>query len=304
MSTEPQYPHLPVMPEETLRLLITNPDGVYFDGTAGLGGHSELICRALSDKGRLVAADLDADALELAAKRLAPFGNKVSFEHASYTQAPALAKKLGLEGFDGALYDLGLSSWQLDAQQRGFSFRTGGPLDMRYNKTAGITAADIVNKWPWLEIESIIRRYGEDRFAGRIATVLCAERAIKPIETAEQLALLLERAVPRRTWGRIHPATRTFQALRIAVNGELDNVESALTNLDFAIKPGGRAVFISFHSLEDRLVKHSLRGKAAQGGWQDLTRRPLTAGEQEQQDNPRARSAKLRGAQRISGGTQ
>jgi 16S rRNA (cytosine1402-N4)-methyltransferase len=295
--------HIPVLPEETMRLLITDPDGIYFDGTAGLGGHSELICRALSPKGRLIAADLDAGTLELAAKRLAAFKDRVTLVHASYVKGPELAKQFTQDGFAGALYDLGLSSWQLE-ERRGFSFKTGGPLDMRYDKTAGITAAEIVNTWPMVEIAGIIGRLGEDRFAGRIASRICRERETKKIETAEELAGIVGSAVPRATWGRIHPATRTFQALRITVNGELENVENALKDLDGTIRPGGRAAFITFHSLEDRIVKHALRAKAAEGGWQDLTRRPIEAAEREQAENPRARSAKLRAAQRICGGTR
>ncbi|MDD2774243.1 MAG: 16S rRNA (cytosine(1402)-N(4))-methyltransferase RsmH [Elusimicrobiales bacterium] len=298
MISDGEFAHKPVLPEETLRLLLHDPDGVYLDGTAGLGGHSELICEKLSDKGRLVFADWDAGSLEIAKKRLERFSKKAIALHANYADAPAEAAKLGITGFDGALYDLGLSSWQLDAQRRGFSFKTGGPLDMRYDISRGITAGEIVNRWPHAQLADIIRRYGEDRFAGRIASFICRNREPNAITTAEQLAAIVEHAVPRAAWGRIHPATRTFQALRIAVNDELENLERALGGLDSLVKPGGRAVFITFHSLEDRLVKRALRAKAAQGGWTDLTKKPVEAGEAEQASNPRARSAKLRAAQR------
>jgi 16S rRNA (cytosine1402-N4)-methyltransferase len=298
MSDANGFAHKPVLAEETLRLLVHNPDGIYLDGTAGLGGHSELICERLSGKGLLVFADLDAGSLEIATERLKRFGKKAVALHANYADAREAAANIGITGFDGALYDLGLSSWQLDEQKRGFSFKTGGPLDMRYNMSRGITAEEIVNRWPQEQLADIIRRYGEERFAGRIAFALARERAKSVIDTAERLSAVVESAVPRATWGRLHPATRTFQALRIAVNGELDNVSRALDGLDLLVNPGGRAVFITFHSLEDRLVKHSLRARAAAGGWTDLTRKPVEADEEEQRSNPRSRSAKLRAAQR------
>ena len=293
-----QYPHIPVLPEEVLRFLDVKPDGVYFDGTAGLGGHSEMICERLSSKGRLIAADMDAESLEIARGRLARFGGKAVFVQANYASIAQIAAEQGVSGFDGALFDLGLSSWQLE-QKRGFSFKDDGGLDMRYDKRRSISADEIVNKWPQEQLEDIIGRYGEERFAGRIAAAIARERTVSPIETATQLARTIERAVPRKTWGAIHPATRTFQALRIMVNGELENVEKSLKALEAALNSGGRAVYITFQSLEDRLVKHAFRDMAKGGNWRDLTKKPVVSGERESQDNPRSRSAKLRAVQKI-----
>ncbi|MFA5161242.1 MAG: 16S rRNA (cytosine(1402)-N(4))-methyltransferase RsmH [Elusimicrobiales bacterium] len=290
--------HTPVMPQEALHWLAVNPDGVYFDGTCGLGGHSGLICARLSPRGRLVAADMDAQSLEIARENLAEYADRVVFAHGNYAGIADIAREHAKDGFDGALFDLGLSSWQL-SQNRGFSFRDGGGLDMRYDRRRGVSAAEIVNTWPQEQLKDMIKRLGEERFAGQIASAIVKARAAGLIDTAARLAQTAEKAVPRRTWGAIHPATRTFQALRITVNGELENVEKSLKSLPSALKSGGRAVYITFQSLEDRLVKHAFRDMAADGSWSVLTRKPVVAQERETQENPRSRSAKLRAAQKI-----
>ena len=291
-----------------LTFLAVRPGGVYIDGTVGGGGHAEAILESSAPDGRLLGLDRDPGALEAAGERLARFGGRAVLRHGSFARLAALAE--GFAPADGVLLDLGLSSLQLADPARGFAFSREGPLDMRFDPTApGPTAADLVNGLPVKELAALLYRYGEERQAGRIAEAIVAAR---PLETTRQLAEVIERAVGRR--GRIHPATRTFQALRIAVNKELEALEAALPQAVDLLRPGGRLVVISFHSLEDRIVKRFLRresrdcicppetpvctcGHTAQ--LRLLTRKPVRPDPEEVERNPRARSARLRAAERI-----
>lgn len=308
-STEPPTVHIPVLLSAVLAWLQARPGGVYIDGTVGGGGHAEAILRASAPDGRLLGLDRDPAALEVAAKRLAPFGDRVTLRHGSFADLAALAADFAPA--DGVLLDLGLSSLQLANPGRGFSFAQEGPLDMRFDPTEDTpTAADLVNTLSVKELTEIFYRYGEERQARRIAEAIVAAR---PIRTTTELAHLVERVAGGRR-ERIHPATRVFQALRIAVNRELEALEVALPQALEVLKPGGRLVVISFHSLEDRIVKHFLQresrdclcppeipvcvcGHRAQ--LRVLTPKPVRPSEAEVAANPRARSARLRAAQKI-----
>ncbi|RLE39097.1 16S rRNA (cytosine(1402)-N(4))-methyltransferase, partial [Candidatus Acetothermia bacterium] len=248
--------HRPVMRTEAVRFLAPDRGRIYVDGTVGLGGHAAAILAA-GPEVRLIGIDRDPQALRYAAARLAQFGDRVRLVHGNYRDLAEILSNLGIETIDGFLLDLGLSSLQLDAPERGFSFRADGPLDMRMDPTQGRSAADLVNAASVEELARILRDYGEERFAGRIARAIVAAR---PIETTGALAEVVRRAIPRRFHERrIDPATRTFQALRIAVNDELRNLQDGLTAGFAALRPGGVIVVISFHSLEDRIVKRFFR---------------------------------------------
>jgi 16S rRNA (cytosine1402-N4)-methyltransferase len=307
--------HLPVLVEETLALLEPGRGGVFVDATLGLGGHAEAILRA-SDSVQLVGIDRDPQALELAARRLAPFGERVRFVNANFHHLePALAG-IGISGgIAGVLADLGVSSMQLDTPERGFSFRFDAPLDMRMG-LAERTAADLVNEGSEGELEKIIRDYGEERQARRIARSIVDARREQPIETTGQLKRLIERVKgsrpPWQEGGRVDPATLVFQALRIAVNDELAGLEGFIQQAIDLLEDDGRLVIISYHSLEDRIVKNALRDRAR--GEIDqvtgrphaetqlieaLTRKPVRPSEAEVERNPRSRSARLRAARRI-----
>jgi 16S rRNA (cytosine1402-N4)-methyltransferase len=285
--------HVPVLLAEALALLRPAPGGHILDATLGLGGHAEAILQAMEPAGTLVGIDRDAEALALAAQRLAPFGGRVRLIQGRYEH---LADLLGSdESFDGILFDLGTSSLQLDSEARGFSFGRQGPLDMRMDQHAGETAAQLLAHLPEPALADVIFRWGEERRSRRIARAIVEARRLGPIETTTALAAIVAQAVPRRAWPRhIHPATRTFQALRIAVNEELVGLGPALEDAAARLRPGGRIAAISFHSLEDRIVKQTWRTLAARGSVRILTKRPITAGEVEVAANPRARSAKLR----------
>jgi 16S rRNA (cytosine1402-N4)-methyltransferase len=299
--------HVPVLYHEVLAGLQPQAGGKYIDGTVGAGGHAAGLLGASGPDGQLLGLDRDPAALAVAAEVLAPFGARARLVHASYSQMDEAAADFA--PVDGILLDLGLSSLQLEDPQRGFAFQAEGPLDMRFDPASELTAAEIVNTWPLDELADIIYRYGEDRNAHRLARAIGAAR---PLSTTAELAAVIDKAVGGRQGERLHPATRTFQALRIAVNGELEAVEAVLPVAVSLLRPAGRLAVIAFHSLEDRLVKRFFREQAR--GKDDLqqpypapfepvltevTRRPLTAAPEEAARNPRARSAKLRIAEKL-----
>jgi 16S rRNA (cytosine1402-N4)-methyltransferase len=296
--------------------LAPQPGGIYLDGTLGGGGHSELILEKIGPDGLLFGIDRDQSALAAAAERLQRFGNCFRPIQGSFGEMEQLLKQENISAIDGLLLDLGVSSHQLDTVERGFSFRLDGPLDMRMDRLYGDSAADLVQELSAEELEQVIKEYGEERWARKIAQNIVHIRNDTPIITTFQLADLVARTIPRRFQeDRIHPATRTFQALRIAVNQELEQVKQGVKAGITLLKPGGRIAVISFHSLEDRIVKHLFR-EAATGctcpprmpycvcnrkpQLQILTGRPITAGADEIEINPRARSAKLRAAKKLS----
>jgi 16S rRNA (cytosine1402-N4)-methyltransferase len=301
--------HVPVLYHEVLAGLQPRPGGKYIDGTVGAGGHAAGLLSASGPDGRLLGLDRDPAALAAAAELLAPFGARARLVHTSYTRMAEAAAADGFAPVDGILLDLGLSSLQLDDRQRGFAFQAEGPLDMRFDPTSGPSAAEIVNTWPIEDLAEIIFRYGEDRNGNRIARAIGEAR---PLSTTVELAAVIERAVGGRRGERLHPATRTFQALRIAVNGELEAVEAVLPVAVSLLRPGGRLAVIAFHSLEDRLVKRFFREQARgnddarqpfpapfQPVLAEVTRHPVTATPEEAARNPRARSAKLRIAEKL-----
>jgi 16S rRNA (cytosine1402-N4)-methyltransferase len=292
--------HVPVLLAEVLEYLTPRAGGTYCDGTVGGGGHAEALLAASAPDGALLGVDRDGEALAVAAERLRPFGARARLAQGDYRDLAALARAAGLGPFDGILLDLGVSSLQLDDAARGFSFGREGPLDMRMDRAGrGPTAGDLLRRLPPHALEAMLREYGEERWARRIARALVAARARAPMATTTELADLVARAIPRRAWPRrIHPATRTFQALRIAVNRELEGLEEALEGAASLLAPGGRLAVISFHSLEDRAVKTAFRRLAAVRGLALLTRRPVIPATGEVAANPRARSAKLRAIRR------
>lgn len=290
--------HVPVLREEVLALLQPRPGGHYLDATVGLGGHAEAILRASAPSGTLLGVDRDGEALALARQRLAPFGPRVSLIPGRYEE---LADLPGIgKAYDGILFDLGASSLQLDSAERGFSFGREGSLDMRMDRSTGQTAADLVNRLSERDLADLIFRWGEERWSRRIARAIVTGRQQAPIRTTTELASIVAGAIPRRAWPRhIHPATRTFQALRIVVNDELTGLGPALEAAVGLVRPGGRVAAISFHSLEDRIVKQTWRRLESSRQARVLTKRPLTPGEAEVAGNPRARSAKLRAVERA-----
>lgn len=299
VNAEPE--HLPVMLEETLRCLAPRPGETMLDGTLGLGGHAVEILSRLSPGGELIGLDRDPEALALAAKRLDGVGGNYRLLHGTFDRVGALLKELEISSdgaFDGLLLDLGVSSMQLDRAERGFSFRNDGPLDMRMDPGEEESAASWLAQAPVEEIARVIRRYGEDPRAGKIARAIDRGRRERPITTTAELSSLIEELVPRRG-KKIHPATKTFQAIRIAVNRELDCLQDTLEKLDRYMKPGGRVVVLSYHSLEDRLVKTVFRDRVREGlfvSHPDGLQRPTQT---EVQSNPRSRSARLRAVVRA-----
>ncbi|MGI6259756.1 MAG: 16S rRNA (cytosine(1402)-N(4))-methyltransferase RsmH [Anaerolineaceae bacterium] len=298
-------PHRPVLYQETIEYLAPKSPGLYLDCTAGAGGHSEGILQASSPKGLLLALDLDPLAISLTKSRLAPFGERATIVQASYIDAARILQQIGWSALDGILMDLGVSSMQLDQQDRGFSFRYDAPLDMRFNPDKGPSAADLLNSLSEKDLADLIWRYGEERFSRRIARKIVENR---PLKTTFQLAELV-RSASGASKGKIDPATRTFQAIRIAVNDELNVIEKAIPSLIALLKPKGRLAIISFHSLEDRLVKQAFKRESIdclcppeqllctcghKASVKILTNKPITASEEEIEGNPRARSAKLR----------
>ncbi len=289
--------HQPVMAEVAVRFLVERPGGVYVDATVGAGGHSREILAAAGPAARVVALDRDLAAVAAAADALRGHAEAMMFRQGRFDELDAALDVLGISQVDGALFDLGVSSMQLDTAARGFSFQSDGPLDMRMDPAQAVTAATLVNQWSEAELADVIARYGQERWARRIARRLVQDR---PLHTTAALAACVVRALPRgRAWQRIHPATRTFQALRIAVNGELEALEAAIPQGIRRLKPGGRIVVLAYHSLEDRIVKRAFQRAAAAGTLAVLTRRPLRPDADEVRANPRSRSARLRAGERI-----
>ena len=291
-----QAPHTPVLLEATLRLLQPRADGTYIDATLGAGGHAEALLQASDPTGRLLGLDQDTTALHLARTRLALYGERATLVHANFRDLSRVAHAHGWTAADGILLDLGLSSMQLDQAERGFAFSHAAPLDMRMDPTQGLSATDLVNTLPERELADLIYEYGEEPASRRIARAIVAAR---PVETTTQLAQVVARVAGGKGRWRIHPATRTFQALRIAVNDELGALKAVLPQAVSLLTPGGRLAVISFHSLEDRIVKQFMRDETQQGRLLTLTRKPVTADETETAANSRARSAKLRAAERL-----
>ncbi|KAA3647053.1 MAG: 16S rRNA (cytosine(1402)-N(4))-methyltransferase RsmH [Chloroflexi bacterium] len=303
-------PHQPVLYQPVLDLLEPLDGGRYVDGTLGAGGHAHGILTASGPNGRLLGLDVDGEAIALAKERLDKFGDRANIVQASYTTLDQQLYVIGWDQVDGILLDLGASSMQFDSPERGFSFMQSGPLDMRFDNSLGQSAAELVNNVTEEDLAALLREYGEERKARRIARAITKAR---PLQTTSELAELVAKSVGRPQ-ERIHPATRTFQALRIAVNTELENVKAVLPQALAALKPGGRMAVISFHSLEDRMVKRFIQQHSrppavnpdlppSSEHWEpnlkEITRKPVTADEEEVQLNPRSRSAKLRVAEKV-----
>ena len=309
-----EFVHQSVLLRPAVEALAVRPDGIYLDGTLGGAGHSYQIAARLTT-GRLIGLDRDEVALAAARQRLQPYIDRVTLVHSNFAQLSQVLDQLEIPAVDGMLFDLGVSSPQLDDAERGFSYMHDAPLDMRMDRSGGLTAYEVVNTWPEAELKRILYTYGEERYAPRIAAAIEKRRAEKPIETTLELAEIIRGAMPPQALReKQHPAKRSFQAIRIAVNDELAAVEQMLTAAVDRLNPGGRLAVITFHSLEDRIVKSAFQA-AAQGCTcpkefpvcvcgktpkvRILTRHPIVADEAELAENPRARSAKLRVAERI-----
>ena len=306
--------HVSVLLDECIRYLNIKPDGIYVDGTLGMGGHSEAIASRLTT-GRLIAIDRDDRALAYAGKRLERFGTRVTLRKGNFSDLGALLDSAGVETADGMLFDLGVSSPQLDVAERGFSYSQDAPLDMRMDESAPLTAGEILNGWSEAELRSIFWRYGEERYAGRIAAAIVERRETAPIRSTGELVDIIRKTMPAAALReKQHPAKRCFQALRIAVNDELGSLERMLEQAPDRLAPGGRLLVISFHSLEDRIVKEAIRKRengctcpkdfpvCTCGFVQTLrsvTRKPVTPSQKETERNPRARSAHLRIAEKV-----
>ncbi len=303
--------HQPVLYHEVLEILSPEAGGIYLDGTLGAGGHALGILKASTPDGRLLGLDVDPEALAIAEERLSAFGDRAVIKQASYRLAPEILEELGWPPVNGILLDLGVSSMQIDRPERGFSFMSEGPLDMRFNPKTGRSAADLVNTLGEAQIAEILWAFGEERYARRIARAIIKAR---PIHTTQALVRVVKEAVPGYS-GPIHPATRTFQALRIATNQELETVAAALPKLMGSLAPGGKIAVISFHSLEDRIVKQVFRRESKDcicppeqpictcehvASLNIITKKPITASKAEIQQNPRSSSAKLRAAEKIT----
>jgi len=306
--------HVPVLLQACIDGLAIRPDGIYVDGTLGRGGHSAEILKRLQN-GRLVAIDRDAQAIEEAGARLAEFGDRVTLVHGNFAELDSILGGLGIDRADGMLFDLGVSSPQLDDAGRGFSYMQDAPLDMRMDRDAALTAAEVVNTWPEAELKRILFAFGEERYAPRIASAIASARSGKPIRTTLELVEIIRGAMPAAALReKQHPAKRSFQAIRIAVNDELNAISKMLDAAADRLAPGGRLAVISFHSLEDRIVKNAIQVRengctcppdfpvcvcGFRQTMRTVTKRPITASEEEIRDNPRARSAKLRIAERV-----
>ena len=294
--------HLPVMPSEVLSWLQPHSGGIYVDCTVGYCGHAKEILRASQPHGIVLGIDRDVQAINAARQELQSFGDRAILVKAHFMELKQILVERGIPRVHGVLFDLGVSSPQFDEPSRGFSFRSEGPLDMRMDQSSGRTAADIVNELDEADLADMIYRLGEERYSRRIARAIVSARRRQTLTNTHQLVSVIESAVPghyRR--GRIHCATRTFQALRIAVNNELDHLETSFRDAADALAPGGRLCVISFHSLEDRIVKQTFKGLSSQSGGEleILTKRPQVPSDDERNRNPRSRSAKLRVMQRI-----
>ena len=308
------YGHRPVLLEECLEALAIRPDGVYVDGTLGRAGHSLEIARRLTT-GRLIGIDRDETAIATAQERLRDYMDHVTLVHSNFDRIGAILEELNISGADGMLFDLGVSSPQLDDAQRGFSYMHDAPLDMRMDRTAALDAHQVVNQWPYEELRRILYEYGEERYAPAIAKGICRARETAPIDTTLQLVDVIKSAMPPQALReKQHPAKRSFQAIRIAVNGELDALPPMLNAAAEHLNAGGRLAVISFHSLEDRIIKKTMQelatgctcppnfpvcvcGKTPK--MKLISRKPITPGDRELTENPRARSAKLRVAEKL-----
>ena len=305
-----EFNHKSVLLDEVIEGLAIKPDGTYVDGTLGGAGHASHVCERLAEGGRFIGIDQDADAIAASTRRLAPYGDKVQIVRSNYSDMVNVLHELGIEKVDGITLDLGVSSFQLDTAERGFSYREDAPLDMRMDDRQEITAATVVNEYTEIELFHLIRKYGEDKFAKNIAKHIVMERAKEPIQTTGRLAEIISQAIPmkvRKQGG--HPAKRTFQAIRIEVNQELSVLEQNIQDMIDLLNPGGRFCIITFHSLEDRIVKNAFReaenpctcppnfpacvcGKKPKG--RVVTRKPMLPSDEEMETNPRSKSAKLR----------
>ncbi|MBI3988816.1 MAG: 16S rRNA (cytosine(1402)-N(4))-methyltransferase RsmH [candidate division NC10 bacterium] len=296
--------HIPVLLREVLELLRPAPGGRFLDCTVGLGGHAEAILEAGGPETILCGIDRDAEALALAEERLDRYRGQAQLVHGDFRELWELAREHRWASFDSILFDLGVSSFQLGNPERGFSFFINGPLDMRMDRSGGSrTAAELLAVLSEKELAGILWEFGEERFSRRIARAIVRKREQDPITSTKQLKDLVERTVPRSAWPRkIHPATRTFQALRIAVNDELSGLSGTLEEASALLKPGGRLVVIAFHSLEDRIVKETFRRLAGQepSAFRLLTKKPVVPSEEEREQNPRSRSAKLRALEKVA----
>ena len=309
-----EFHHVSVLLEECLKGLNIRPDGIYVDGTLGGAGHSCEIVKRLTT-GRLIGIDRDPVALKAAGERLAPYGDRVTLVHSNFCEISQVLRDLKLDGVDGILLDLGVSSPQLDDSSRGFSYMADAPLDMRMNSGDSLSAWEVVNTWPQEELKRILYEYGEERYAPRIAEAICRRRAQEPIGTTLELVDVIRSAMPAAALReKQHPAKRSFQAIRIAVNDELGAVEKVMRDAVPALNPGGRLAIITFHSLEDRIVKNGM-ASASRGctcppsfpvcvcGMKPkvrlVNRKPITSSEEELERNPRARSAKLRVCEKL-----
>lgn len=310
-----KFSHVPVLLTQTIDGLDIKPDGIYVDCTAGGGGHSSAIAAKLSNKGRLISLDRDPDAVKAASERLSAFGN-AQVIHRNYSELDKVLDELGIDAVDGILMDLGVSSYQLDEESRGFSYHSDAPLDMRMSQT-GMSAADLVNTFDEQQLAKIIFEYGEEKFSRRIASNIVRAREKAPIETTLQLADIIRESVPQKARRDKNPCKKTFQAIRIAVNGEFDHLSEGLDKAFDALRPGGRLAVITFHSLEDRIVKQRFAGwckgcicppdfpqcvcgRKPQGKL--VNRKPIEADEKELESNNRSRSAKLRIIERSASG--
>ena len=309
-----EFHHVSVLLEECLEGLDIKPDGIYVDGTLGGAGHSSRIAAKLTT-GRLIGIDRDPVALKAAGERLSPYADRVTLVHSNFCEIKNVLSDLGINAVDGILLDLGVSSPQLDDAARGFSYMADAPLDMRMDNSQSLTAYTVVNAWSQEELKRILYDYGEERYAPRIASAICRSREDKPIETTLELASIIRSAMPAAALReKQHPAKRSFQAIRIAVNDELGAVEKVMKDATECLAPGGRLAIITFHSLEDRIVKNGMND-AAKGCTcppefpvcvcgkkpkvRIITRKPIVSGEEELEHNPRARSAKLRVCEKI-----
>lgn len=300
------YHHFPVMIDEVVQFLNCRTDGIYLDCTLGEGGHAFEILKRSSPTGRLVGIDCDFRQIEVALKRLESFQERINIVHGNYAHLGAILDNLHIKKVDGILLDLGISSCQLDSRERGFSFQLESPLDMRFDQKTKLSAYEVVNGFSVTKIKEILNQYGEERWAGRIAGAIDKKRNIQPISNTKELAEIIISAVPRSgRYGRIHPATRTFQALRIVVNNELDNLRKCINEGVDLLNKGGRFCIISFHSLEDRIVKHSFKNFGINNPplnsaiLKIITKKPIGPKKSEVAINPRARSSKLRVVERI-----